>query len=91
MATKRKKHATVLLLVHDRETTHRGETLKQALKIAEKSRLSKGCAIRWDKTRQSPAGQTAAGDGYVICGGQKREPAYFIAVRSNPRNWRRGK
>jgi hypothetical protein len=88
---KQKGHATVLVLVGRTETTHRGATLKKALAIAERARMRPGCTIEWGRTRKMPSRKIAGGDGVVKCSGKVIDHAYFIAVRKNPRKWRRGR
>lgn len=87
----RKKHATVLVLISGRETTHRGATLKQALKTAERSRLGAGCHVKWSKTYRLPSKKVAGGEGPVVCRGEKTgTTAFWMGVRTNPKGWRRG-
>jgi hypothetical protein len=92
MARKKKGHATILLLVGNRETTHRGPTLQAALRTAERSRLSKSCTIRWGRTFRLPSRRTAGGNGRVFCEGRYTgRDAYWMGVRTNPKGWRRGR
>jgi hypothetical protein len=91
MARRSKKRATVILLVGQRETTHRGNTLKSALATGVRTRLPSDCSVKWGKMHKLASGRAAGGEGVVQC---PRRPqldgayAYFIALRK--RRYTRG-
>lgn len=87
----RKKHATIKLLIGNRETTHRGATFKQALKVGESARLRPGCSIKWSKVFRvgGRRARTVLVDGRIFCNGRDtHNMAFGMGVRRNVRGWR---